>query len=106
MFCALGPGLIIILPVIVFGVMHMLARAQPAQSPRGENWIRSFLYLHCRFVSGILLMRPLGIELRAPSARTIVYWAHIASPLLAFGCIGSIAWLVRGSSGMSRVAWG
>ena len=34
-------------------------------------------------VSGLLLTRPLGIELRAPSTRSIVYWAHIASPLLA-----------------------
>lgn len=76
-------GLIIILPVIIFGVMHMLA----ARNRRNRRAVRIgyalFFISIAVLISGVLLMRPLGIELRAPSARSIVYWAHIASPLLA-----------------------
>ncbi len=76
-------GLLIILPVIIFGVMHLLA----ARNRRNRRAVRIgyalFFIAIAVLVSGLLLTRPLGIELRAPSARAVVYWAHIASPLLA-----------------------
>lgn len=76
-------GFLLIAPVIVFGVIHLWL----AKNRRNRRAVRIGYALFAIsigvLVSGVLLTRAFGFELRAPTARTIVYWAHIACPLLA-----------------------
>ncbi|MCC6509955.1 MAG: hypothetical protein IT423_12685, partial [Pirellulaceae bacterium] len=76
-------GFVIVAPVIVFGILHMLA----ARKRRNRRAVRIgyalFIMSIVVLVSGVLLTRAFGFELRSPSARSIVYWAHIVCPLLA-----------------------
>lgn len=76
-------GFILVAPVIVFGMVHMWA----ARNRRNRRAVRIgyalFIIAVGVLVSGVLLTRAFGLELRAPTARNIVYWMHIACPLLA-----------------------
>ena len=76
-------GFVLVVPVIVFGSMHMWA----AKNRRNRRAVRIGYALFAIaigvLVSGVLLTRAFGLELRAPSARNVVYWMHIACPLLA-----------------------
>lgn len=76
-------GFVLVAPVIVFGFVHMWA----AKNRRNRRAVRIGYALFAIaigvLVSGVLLTQAFGLELRAPTARTIVYWLHIACPLLA-----------------------
>lgn len=76
-------GFVLIAPVIVFGLVHLWA----AKNRRNRRAVRIGYALFAIsigvLVSGVLLTRAFGFELRAPTARTVVYWMHIACPLLA-----------------------
>ena len=76
-------GLLLILPVVVFGVVHMLA----ARKRRNRRAVRIgyalFAIALVVLASGILLTRSFGFDLKQPFARNLIYWLHFAGPLLA-----------------------
>lgn len=77
----LALGLLLITPVVVFGLMHMWK----ARNRRNKRAVRIgyalFAVALTILVSGVLLMRVGGFNIVNPDARAIVYWAHIAAPL-------------------------
>ncbi|HUY90644.1 MAG TPA: multiheme c-type cytochrome [Pirellulales bacterium] len=85
MFLAhLALGLLLIVPFIVFGVIHLLN----SRNRRNRRAVRVGYVLFAVsilvLVSGLLLMRVSGLfDLKQPLARTTVYWLHIGSPLAA-----------------------
>lgn len=79
----LGLGLLLIVPVIVFGIFHMLK----ARKRRNKRAIRIGYALFgiaiAILVSGVLLMRLGNLKIVNPEIRSVVYWAHIIAPLTA-----------------------
>lgn len=76
-------GIILILPVIIFGFLHM-AKARKRRNRRAVRIGYSlFAIAIAILVSGVLLMRVGKLNIVNPDMRAIVYWAHIAAPLAA-----------------------
>jgi hypothetical protein len=80
-------GLLIVTPVVVFGIIHIRnARTRP-----NRRAIRAGYALYATalvlFVTGFVLMRldlfGLRLEVNDPGSRSIAYWAHVLSPLVA-----------------------
>jgi len=77
-------GLLLIVPFLVFGTFHFIA----ARNRRNRRAVRIGYALFFAgvivLVTGVLLTRVVGyFDLRQPTFRSIVYWLHIASPLIA-----------------------
>jgi tetratricopeptide (TPR) repeat protein len=84
MFLAhLALGFVLVGPVVVFGVIHMLA----ARHRRNRRAVRIgyalFAIALLVLISGILLTRSFGFDLKQPALRNVVYWAHIIGPIAA-----------------------
>ena len=75
-------GLLLIIPVIVFGFVHMWY----AKDRRNRRAVRIgyvlFIAAIAILVSGLLLVRIGGFDLRQPLARSTVYWLHVVCPLV------------------------
>ncbi len=77
-------GLLLIVPLLVFGTMHLLA----AKNRRNRRAVRIGYALFAAaivvLVSGVLLTRVAGyFDLKQPVVRLIVYWLHVVAPLVA-----------------------
>jgi tetratricopeptide (TPR) repeat protein len=76
-------GLILVVPFVLFGTVHMLA----TRARRNRRAVRIgyalFAVSIAVLVTGVLLMRVGGFDLRQPLARETVYWLHVACPLVA-----------------------
>ncbi|HBE68089.1 MAG TPA: hypothetical protein DDW52_08060 [Planctomycetaceae bacterium] len=84
MFLAhLALGVLLVAPVVVFGVVHMLAARKRRNRRAVKIGYALFAIAVVVLVSGILLTRQFGFDLKHPVARNAVYWAHIVGPLLA-----------------------
>ena len=74
-------GLLLIVPFLVFGILHMLA----SRHRRNRHAVRIGYALFAAgllvLISGLLLMRIGGFDLRQPLARSTVYWLHVILPL-------------------------
>ncbi len=92
-------GLLLIGPLVVFGTLHMLY----AKNRRNRRAVRVGYILFAVsiivLISGLLLMRISGFELKLPLARSTVYWLHVITPVLA----GWLYWLHRLSG--PRIKW-
>jgi tetratricopeptide (TPR) repeat protein len=80
----LGLGLIIVLPVIFFGIGHL--RNAYNRTNRRAVWVGYGLFTTALLLlaSGIVLMRLEGIiVVKDPATRSLAYWAHIVTPLVA-----------------------
>jgi tetratricopeptide (TPR) repeat protein len=74
-------GLILIVPVVVFGVLHLRnTHNRPARRAVRVGYALFFTCLAV-LVTGILLMRVEGFEIRDPRVREPAYWLHLLSPL-------------------------
>src|SRR6056297_1638254 len=75
-------GLLLIVPVVVFGFIHMWN----TKDRRNRRAVRIgyvlFVAAIAILVSGLLLVRIGGFDLRQPLARNIVYWMHVICPLV------------------------
>ena len=75
-------GLLLILPFVVFGVLH-LRNAWPRPNRRavraGVALFSSGLIL---VISGLVLTRLGGFEVRDPEVRSVAYWIHLTAPLM------------------------
>lgn len=76
-------GILLILPVIIFGFLHM-AKARKRKNRRAVRiGYALFSIAIIILISGVLLMRVGKLNIVNPDMRAIVYWAHIAAPLAA-----------------------
>ena len=84
-------GLLLIGPLVVFGTLHMLY----AKDRRNRRAVKVGYVLFAVsiivLVTGLLLMRISGLELKQPVARSTVYWLHVITPVMA----GWLYWLHR-----------
>ncbi|MDJ0863417.1 MAG: multiheme c-type cytochrome [Gammaproteobacteria bacterium] len=92
-------GLLIIVPVVVFGAGHL----RNAWSRPNRPAVRAGLALYTTallvVVSGVVLIRFDFFEIKDPEIRAVAYWVHVAAPLLA-------AWLfVLHRLAGSRIRW-
>ena len=79
----LGLGLLLILPVIGFGTLHMW-RARNRRNRRAVKiGYALFAIAIIILVSGVLLTRIGSFHIVDPFRRSIVYWMHILAPLAA-----------------------
>ena len=84
-------GLLLIGPLVVFGTLHMLY----AKDRRNRRAVKVGYVLFSVsivvLVTGLLLMRISGLELKQPVARSTIYWLHVIAPVMA----GWLYWLHR-----------
>lgn len=79
----LGLGLIFVLPFVAFGLIHLFT----ARTRKNRRAVRVGYALFATsivlLVSGFLLVRLEGLfDLKQPTARSVIYWAHVAAPLV------------------------
>lgn len=74
-------GLILVIPFLVFVAIHV-ANTRGRKNKRairvGYGLLGASLVV---LISGLLLIRVGGFDLRQPAMRSVVYWAHVLSPL-------------------------
>ncbi len=88
----LGLGLILIIPFVVFGVVHMWNSRNRKNRRAVRIGYALFFVSLAVLVTGLLLVRISGFfDLRNAFARSAVYWIHVACPLVA----GWLYWLHR-----------
>jgi tetratricopeptide (TPR) repeat protein len=76
-------GLGLILPVVVFGIVHLLnARDRPNRRAVRVGYVLFAVSL-VLLVTGVALMRVGNLKLTHPTLRSVTYWAHVIAPLLA-----------------------
>ena len=92
-------GLLLIGPFVVFGSLHMLYAKNRRNRRAVKVGYALFSVSIVVLVSGLLLMRISGFELRLPAARSTVYWLHVITPIMA----GWLYWLHRLSG--PRIKW-
>ena len=85
MFLAhLALGLLLIVPFLVFGVLHMRNTMQRRNRRAVKVGYALFAASLVLLVTGLLLFRLEGLfDLKQPAARSVVYWLHVGSPLVA-----------------------
>jgi len=83
----LALGLLLILPVIVYGIIHIRNAHDRPNRRAVRVGYALFVAALTLLASGLVLTRGLPlVEIRQPVARDIAYWLHVAAPLL-------VAWL-------------
>lgn len=83
MFLAhLALGLLLLVPFLAFSAGHILAAARRTNRRAVRAGWGLFAASTILLVTGIVLMRIEGLELRNPELRSGAYWAHVISPLL------------------------
>ena len=76
-------GLLILLPVIFFGIFHIKnAWNRPNKRAASVGYALFAISLILLF-SGLGLMRVEGFEIKNPDLRSVMYWAHVITPFLA-----------------------
>jgi tetratricopeptide (TPR) repeat protein len=84
----LGLGLLLILPVLTFGILHIKnSHSRPNRRAVKAGYLLFAITLTV-LITGVLLMRAdvfqfKNLGLRDPRLRSLAYWAHVLTPLLA-----------------------
>lgn len=95
----LGLGLLLILPFVVFGTIHLIT----SRNRRNRRAVRVgyalFITSIIVLVSGLALMQVGNFQLRLEASRRFAYWLHVISPLAA----GWLYWLHRLAG--PRIKW-
>ncbi len=76
-------GFLLVAPVIVFGVGHFLAARNRRNRRAVKIGYALFAIALVVLLSGVLLTRQMGFDLKNPSIRNVVYWLHIITPIMA-----------------------
>lgn len=90
-------GLILIAPLVVFGILHMVASRNRKNRRAIRIGYALFAVSLAVLVTGLLLVRTF-VDLRH-TARAVVYWLHVGAPLAA----GWLYWLHRLAG--PRIKW-
>lgn len=76
-------GLLLLVPFIIFGIGHIKnSYNRPNRRAVRVGYGLFFVSLVLLF-SGLALMRIEGFEIKNPQVRSVSYWAHVITPLLA-----------------------
>ena len=76
-------GLLIVLPVIIFGCIHIKnSHDRPNRRAVRVGYALFFIAIML-LVSGVALMRFDAFSIKDPRLRSPIYWAHVITPLLA-----------------------
>lgn len=84
----LALGLLLVLPVIIFGAIHIKnSRTRPNRRAVQVGYILFFITLAV-LITGVLLMRAdvfqfKNLGIKDPRLRSIAYWAHVITPFMA-----------------------
>jgi tetratricopeptide (TPR) repeat protein len=96
----LAVGLLLIVPFLVFGVVHMLAAWNRRNRRAVKIGYGLFVVSIVLLVTGLLLVRIEGFfDLKQPLARSVVYWLHVVCPFFAIW----LYWLHRLAG--PRIKW-
>ncbi|MGY8771122.1 MAG: multiheme c-type cytochrome [Pirellulales bacterium] len=76
-------GLLFIVPYLIFGIVHLLNTKDRKQRRAVKIGYALFTAGIIVLVSGLLLTRIGGFDLKRPLARSTIYWLHIAVPVIA-----------------------
>ena len=77
-------GLVLIGPMVIFGFLHMAKGRRHPNRRAARVGYGLFITAVAVLVTGIVLMRIDGIlDLRNPVARSMFWWAHVLTPLIA-----------------------
>ena len=83
----LALGLLVILPVVVYGIIHIRNAHDRPNRRAVRVGYALFAVALVLLASGLVLTRGLPlVEIRQPAARDMAYWLHVVTPLL-------VAWL-------------
>lgn len=75
-------GLLLVVPWLVFGGIH-IANTRHRKNKRAiKVGYALFIISIVVLISGLLLVRVDGFDLKQPGARSVTYWAHVLSPLV------------------------
>src|SRR5687767_5827178 len=75
-------GLVILLPVIIFGIFHIKNSHNRPNRRAVRVGYSLFVMSLVLLFSGVALTRVEGFEVRNPNARSLAYWAHVITPFL------------------------
>ena len=75
-------GLLLIVPFLIFAVIHMRNTVHRRNRRAVKVGYALFAVCLVLLVTGVLLFRVGGFELKHPTGRSIVYWLHVGSPLV------------------------
>lgn len=84
----LGLGLLIVLPIVIFGIIHIKnAHNRPNRRAVTVGYLL-FATSLIVLITGLMLMRVdifqfKNVGLKDPNARSVAYWAHVITPILA-----------------------
>ncbi|WP_435006294.1 tetratricopeptide repeat protein [Tundrisphaera lichenicola] len=77
-------GFAIIIPVLVFGFAHLVTSWKRPNKSAINYGIALLICSLILLVSGLILVRGFGLyEIREPRVRSVGYWLHLLTPLLA-----------------------
>ena len=107
-------GIAIIAPALIYGAMHLRRAIHRPNRLAVRLGLVLFACVIVLLATGIALTRGLpAIELRDPALRSIAYWAHVATPVLAAWLFvlhrlagRAIRWAVGAAIGIVAVALG
>lgn len=92
-------GLLLILPLIIFGTIHMLTSRNRKNKRAIRIGYALFVISIVVLVSGVALMRFGGFDLKHAVSRRVIYWAHVAAPVVSLW----LYWLHRLAG--QRIRW-
>jgi tetratricopeptide (TPR) repeat protein len=76
-------GLLVVVPVVVFGLIHMKNAHDRTNRRAVRVGYALFAISLAVLVTGVALMRVGDFKLSDPQLRSVTYWAHVITPLLA-----------------------
>ena len=79
----LGLGLLLILPVVIFGLIHIKNSKDRPNRRAVRVGYALFICSLVLLVSGVALMRFDFFSIKNPKIRSPIYWAHVVTPVLA-----------------------
>lgn len=79
----LALGLVLIVPFLIFSLVHMRNTFSRRNRKAVMVGYALFGVSVVLLLSGLALFRIEGLEIKHPTTRTVVYWAHVVSPLFA-----------------------
>jgi tetratricopeptide (TPR) repeat protein len=84
-------GFLLIVPFLVFGIVHMRNSWRRKNRRAVRVGYALFTVSIVILLTGVLLVRVTGFDLKHPFTRSVVYWLHVLLPLAA----GWLYWLHR-----------
>lgn len=79
----IGLGLLLLVPFLAFAVIHMRNTFQRKNRRAVKVGYVLFAMSLAVLVTGLLLFRLPGFDLKQPAARSVIYWAHVITPFFA-----------------------